>query len=263
MVLPTAASFWTSAVILLFVYCGDCVEIIGGQEVKPHSLPYMALLENKNGSKVCGGILIHQQWVLTAAHCATISRVLLGVHSIKQQETDTRQIRKVKRQVSHASYNPKAINNDVMLLKLDKKVKTTEAVKVLKVPGAGKKPVNDVPAGTVCSVSGWGHTRNNGKVMSDVLRYANVTVIDRQKCNSAEYYNMNPIITNNMLCAGSVEKTRQDSCQGDSGGPLVCKGVLQGVVSYGTKCGIKKRPGVYTLVSKYRDWINETMRKYS
>ncbi|KAL0979896.1 hypothetical protein UPYG_G00191250 [Umbra pygmaea] len=259
MVLSMAASFWTSAVLLLFVHCGDCVEIIGGQEVKPHSLPYMALLENKNGKKVCGGILIHQQWVLTAAHCATIKKVWLGVHSIKQQEKNTRQVLKVKGQVQHPCFEWKNISipNDIMLLKLDKKVKLSKAVKVLPLPVS----VEDVPAGTVCSVSGWGVTEHNPKAMSDVLQSVNVTVIDRMKCNSAQYYNMKPIITYNMLCAGFMGKTRQDSCQGDSGGPLVCEGVLQGVVSFGEGCGIKNKPGVYTLVSKYLDWIKKTTGK--
>ncbi|KAK6305944.1 hypothetical protein J4Q44_G00228690 [Coregonus suidteri] len=258
MILPAAASFWTSTIILLYLHSGDCAEIIGGKEVKPHSLPYMALLENKQGRKVCGGILIHQQWVLTAAHCTNITKVFLGVHSIKQEEKETRQVRKVKGSIPHPCYDHNIRVNDIMLLKLDKKVKPTKEVKALALP----VPVADVPAGTQCSVSGWGATQNNAKTMSDVLLSTNVTVIDRRTCNSADYYNMTPIITYSMLCAGSVDKTRVDSCQGDSGGPLVCGSELRGVVSFGKQCGIKNKPGVYTLMStKYLDWINKTMRK--
>ncbi|XP_031685460.1 granzyme A isoform X2 [Oncorhynchus kisutch] len=187
-----------------------------------------------------------------------INRVFLGVHSIKQEEKETRQVRKVKGRVPHPCYDPEFKVNDIMLLKLDKKVKLTKEVRPLALP----VPVPDVQAGTPCSVSGWGATENNAKTMSDVLKSTNVTVIDRRKCNSADYYNMTPIITYSMLCAGSVDKTRVDSCQGDSGGPLVCGGELRGVVSFGTKCGIKTKPGVYTLISKmYLDWINKTMRK--
>ncbi|CAB1322446.1 unnamed protein product [Coregonus sp. 'balchen'] len=206
MILPAAASFWTSTIILLYLHSGDCAEIIDGKEVKPHSLPYMALLENKQGHKVCGGILIHQQWVLTAAHCS---------------EKETRQVRKVKGRIPHPCYDRNIRVNDIMLLKLDKKVKPTKEVKALALP----VPVADVPAGTQCSVSGWGATQNNAKTMSDVLRSTNVT--------------------------------------GDSGGPLVCGSELRGVVSFGGKqCGIKNKPGVYTLMStKYLDWINKTMRK--
>uniref|UniRef100_A0A4W5KTG6 Peptidase S1 domain-containing protein n=1 Tax=Hucho hucho TaxID=62062 RepID=A0A4W5KTG6_9TELE len=258
MILSTAASFWTSTIVLLYLHSGDCAEIIDGKEVKPHSLPYMALLEDKKGNKMCGGILIHQQWVLTAAHCTDINKVFLGVHSIKQEEKETRQVRKVKGRIPHPCYDPIYKVNDIMLLKLDKIVKQTKAVKPLEL----HVPVADVQAGTHCSVSGWGATKNNAKTMSDVLKSTNVTVIDRRICNSADYYNMTPIITYSMLCAGSVDKTRVDSCQGDSGGPLVCGGELSGVVSFGKECGIKKKPGVYTLISKiYFDWINKTMRK--
>ncbi|XP_010865822.2 granzyme A [Esox lucius] len=257
MILSTAASFWTAAVLLLYLHSGDCTEVIGGKEVTPHSLPYMALLEDNKGQRVCGGILIHQQWVLTAAHCPHMKKVLLGVHAIDKEEKETRQVRKVKSQVPHLCFDDKSAVNDIMLLKLDKKVKLSKAVNVLPLPDS----VDDVPAGTVCSVSGWGSIKNNPKAMSNVLKSANVTVIDRRKCNSPEYYNMNPIITYKMLCAGSVGKTREDSCQGDSGGPLVCGGKLQGVVSYGKECGIKTKPGVYTMVSKYLDWIKKTIRK--
>ena len=73
-------------------------------------------------------------------------------------------------------------------------------------------PVSDVPTGTACLVAGWGATKNQGG-MSAVLRSVNVTIIDRMKCNSPGFYNFNPVITNSMLCAGSVSKDTADSCQ--------------------------------------------------
>ncbi|KAJ8005559.1 hypothetical protein DPEC_G00119200 [Dallia pectoralis] len=267
MVFFKAASFWTSAVLLLCLHSGDCSEIIGGKEVKPHSLPYMALLEDSTGDKVCGGILIQEQWVLTAAHCVNIKKVWLGVHSIKNiKKEKVTQVREVKSQFPHPNFDNKSAVNDIMLLKLDEKVVLRKEIGVLKLTVS----VKDVPAGSICSVSGWGVTKNKPKTMSNVLQSVNVTVIDRKKCNSPEYYNEKPIITSKMLCAGSVGKTREDSCRGDSGGPLVCGGKLQGVVSFGgpktkpkdpPECGVKTKPGVYTLVSKYLDWIKNTIKK--
>ncbi|XP_036382191.1 granzyme A-like [Megalops cyprinoides] len=256
MLKPQTFCLW--CLLLLQLQLGQCVEIIGGQEVAPHSLPYMALLENSKGNAFCGGALIFPQWVLTAAHCEDAHKVLLGVHSRSSQEKEKecRQIRKVKHSVPHPCYDPDSKVNDLMLLKLDKKIKVTRAVKPLPLPPNAK----DVPAGVFCSVAGWGTTKNNGK-MSDVLRSANVTVIDRLLCNSKMYYNMTPVITQDMLCVGSVDKARSDSCSGDSGGPLLCQGIFRGVTSFGKGCGIKTKPGVYTALSKkHIEWIQKTIR---
>uniref|UniRef100_A0A4W5LN37 trypsin n=2 Tax=Hucho hucho TaxID=62062 RepID=A0A4W5LN37_9TELE len=207
--------------ILLYFLQGDCAEIIGGKEVVPHSLPYMARLENIEGDLVCGGILINESWVLTAAHC----EVKEGLNSHLEP------------------------------------VKLTKTVDIMRLPN----PVWDVPAGTKCFVAGWGLTIENGNksALSDVLLSVNITVINRSKCNSGEYYNFNPIIDGGMLCAGyDGNQQPADACQvrGDSGGPLVCGGELRGVVSFGYGCGHKTKPGVYTFISKYQDWINTTIQ---
>ncbi|CAJ1069242.1 hypothetical protein L3Q82_006870 [Xyrichtys novacula] len=233
---------------------GHGSEIIGGKEVKRHSLPFMALLMNRGPD--CGGILISPKWVLTAAHCGEIKEVILGVHAINETEKNARQVLKVKR-FPHPCYDADEHVNDLMLLKLKKAAKKTKTVQWLDLGNTIKDPA----AGTICKVAGWGRTNNIGK-MSNVLMAVNVTVIDRYKCNSQGYYNLTPIITRGMVCAGSDGQNSADTCQGDSGGPLLCNGQLVGVTSFGKKCGLIKKPGVYAFLSeKQLDWIKKTMKK--
>ncbi|XP_052590228.1 granzyme C-like [Peromyscus californicus insignis] len=228
-------------------------EIIGGHEVKPHSRPYMTFIKyvDANGKrKYCGGFLLRDNFVLTAAHCQGSSMTLtLGAHNIKAQE-ETQQIIPVEKAIAHPAYNDKNLSNDIMLLKLEIEAKRTKAVRPLKLPW---RRVHMKP-GDVCSVAGWGMMALNG-TNADRLQEVELTVQKDQLCEShyPRYYNKA-----SQICVGDP-KIKRASFQGDSGGPLLCNKVVAGIASYGHKNG--SAPSVFTRVSGFLSWIKKTMKR--
>ncbi|KAL7854158.1 hypothetical protein AOLI_G00210020 [Acnodon oligacanthus] len=247
-------------VIVLRVVAGTDVSIIGGKEAKKLK-PWLVSIQLKQ-HHVCGGALIHEQWVLTAAHCKNFLKpiesvtVLLGALSLKNSK-NTQRI-KVQSYEIPQKFRVETKENDIMLLKLQEKVHLNgKTVKVILLPKAGK----DIQAGTKCQVSGWGTTSVEAVKSSDKLRELEVEVVCRDLCNC--YYDNNPFITEDMLCAGNKEQ-KKDACWGDSGGPLICKKSMVGLVSGGNGCGDPKKPGVYTLLSKrHLFWIKTIIKKQS
>ncbi|KAK2104045.1 hypothetical protein P7K49_017901 [Saguinus oedipus] len=225
----------------------DAGEIIGGHEAKPHSHPYMAYLAiwDQESLKRCGGFLVREDFVLTAAHCWGRSiNVTLGAHNIKKQER-TQQSIPVRRTFCHPDYNPENFSSDIMLLQLERKAKRTTAVQPLRLPSSKAQ----VKPGQVCSVAGWGRTTPMG-TYSHTLQEVNLTVQKDRKCEShlRNYYDSTV-----ELCVGDPE-IKKASFKGDSGGPLVCNKVAQGIVSHGPRNGTS--PRAFTKVSSFSNMNN-------
>ncbi|XP_055473510.1 granzyme C-like [Psammomys obesus] len=228
-------------------------EIIGGHEVSPHSRPYMAhvtFLRDNGKKKFCGGFLVRDDFVLTAAHCRGSSMtVMLGAHNIKEQEK-TQQVIPVKESIPHPDYNPKGRSNDIMLLKLMSKAKRTRAVKPLNLP---RRNVLVKPQ-DMCYVAGWGKVTAEGEFPT-TLQEVQLTIQKDQVCESqfgGSYDKANEI------CVGDP-KINGAFVEEDSGGPLVCKKAAAGILSNGKKDG--SAPQVFTRVSSFLSWIKKTMKR--
>ncbi|XP_044841562.1 cathepsin G-like [Mauremys mutica] len=229
-------------------------EIIGGREAKPHSRPYMAYLDIRRGDKrsYCGGFLVSENFVLTAAHCNGDNiTVYLGAHNIQQQEQSQQKI-SVRCQIPHPQYERETLNNDIMLLQLAERAKLKREVGTIALPRANEI----VKPGTWCSVAGWGRTSTESESTSATLREVYVMVMPDAKCPKDPYGPYNNYNPSTMMCVGDPAQCK-DSSKGDSGGPLLCGETAQGIVSWGP-C---RTPGVYTRVSTFIPWIRATMRR--
>nr|XP_010953102.1 PREDICTED: mast cell protease 1A-like [Camelus bactrianus] len=210
----------------------------------------MAFLQIQTSGNIilCGGFLVREDFVLTAAHCwgSSIS-ITLGAHNILEQE-GTQQVIRVRRAIPHPDDDDENTANDVTLLQLTRKANLTTAVSPIRLP-QGKEPVKP---GMVCSVAGWGLLGVN-KPAAAKLQEAELEVQTDQQC--IHHYKHYDATT--QICAGN-RRNRENCFEGDSGGPLLCNSVAQGIVSFGTKDGTP--PSVYTRISSFLYWIQNTMR---
>ncbi|XP_068582072.1 mast cell protease 8-like [Cebidichthys violaceus] len=220
-------------------------KIIGGRVAVPHSRPYMVLLNRykENGDvRHCGGFLLNEEFVVTAAHCQAKSyNVLLGVHNV--QNSNGKQQISVAKSFPHEDFNATDYRNDIMLLKLSSKAKYNNNVKAIALADE-----DDVALPKSCLVSGWGRT--DTKSISSVLMEVDVTLTDDKQC--ADY---------NLYCSEGPTGVGH----GDSGGPLVCEGgKAYGVVSTMIHQG-PGHPTIYTFlkIPEYRSWIHSKMTNAS
>jgi secreted trypsin-like serine protease len=265
--------------------------IIGGAVVTdPKAWPWQIALKVRLNDgrelQICGGSIIAERWVLTAAHCIVVGEdaqqipanrllVVEGTQHLEQGGTKL----EVKR-VILKGYDPKRQTNDIALLELAQPAKSIPA------PYARPENADLEKPGRPAVVTGWGLLQNvkwdkeknqwihkqTGQVVppeeakDSKLRQVELPLVGWQACRDFYEAIREKVpgvgdVSDHNICA-AVPEGGKDSCQGDSGGPLVARTednfyVQIGVVSWGVGCGIRGVPGVYTRVAAYEGWLRE------
>ncbi|XP_024909851.1 granzyme G isoform X2 [Cynoglossus semilaevis] len=227
------------------VYAG---KIIGGHEAVPHSRPYMVFLRgDENGSpRYCGGFLLNEDFVITAAHCKCHSNftVFLGVHNAKNRKEPNVQKISVEQEFPHENYSDVTrTENDIMLLKLSTKAIFNKDVRPIELP---QEDIDFLPES--CFVSGWGRNNKETNYLSVTLMEVNVTLIDNENCTKSKSY---------------CSEGEAGPAKGDSGGPLVCEDEkAYGVVSH-VFIPLSRAPPVhyYTRIQDHVNWIKSVINR--
>ncbi|XP_053412628.1 serine protease 30-like [Nycticebus coucang] len=252
--------------------CGhsmDTGKAVGSQDAPEGRWPWQVGVWVASEGHICGGSIIHPSWVLTAAHCFLKSldpglyHVKIGGLTLSLLEPHS-SLEAVGKLFIHPSYSGnKFSSGDIALMQLVSPVHPSQFTPVC-LPAAHAS----FAVGIMCWLTGWGTIQQ--KAVANVLQEATVPLLDSNMCDVLYHLGESSLvgrrlIQDDMLCAGFVGG-KKESCQGDSGGPLVCASnstwVQIGIVSWGFGCARSYRPGVYTRVLSYTDWIEKTLAQY-
>ena len=239
------------------------VEIVGGEDCDISEYPWQAAIYASG--YLCGASVINQYWVITAAHCVEENNqvipaesITIGVGSSNEyaglfgsggDEYDVEEV------ISHPNYGWSG--NDIALLRTKEPIVFNDDVQPISIICSEQVAAGAQDPGVISTITGWGNTSQGGQG-ADILQFIEVPIISPNDPGLSNQLNIN---TTTEILAGSIDGG-MDSCQGDSGGPLAVRNVedtewlLVGITSWGLGCAQEGKPGVYTKVSNYINWIN-------
>nr|ABZ04010.1 serine protease 2 [Costelytra zealandica] len=219
--------------------------IVGGESIDITDAAYQISLLYF-GSHYCGGSIIAEQWVVTAAHCTDgVGASSFGVRSGSSIRNAGGTVSGLSGLYQHPNYDADSADSDISVLQLSAPLTLSDSAAIIALPTLNQA----IPVGADSFVTGWGRLSEGG-IAPTQLQGVTVPTVSLAACRAA----YGAAVTDRMMCAGLPEGGR-DACQGDSGGPLVIDSVLIGLTSWGYGCARPGFPGVYANVPALRDYI--------
>lgn len=227
--------------------------IINGESIDIQEVPWQVAL-NKNFKGFCGGSILSDRIILTAAHCLIgQTPVDLTVRAGSRYVEHGGQLVNVQDLKFHDAFKNTgaSLYHDVGIVRLAEPLIFGAGVRAIDL--AQQNPKN----GESALVTGWGLLYDSTKhIVTSDLQGVHVGILDHKTCLETSIFTPSEV-TDDMICASSPDK---DACSGDSGGALVVNGIQVGVVSWGEGCARHGLPGIYASVASYYTWIQDAIK---